>query len=322
MRTIPLFLPEWCLPTDIFDARTQTIRLPLPLSDAYERLLDRHDLREIALSRTQHDSPAGGIDKPATDRYFAQQFDNSAARSQLAITNATRDIGRVSNALIKLLSGTNVCITDVPFGSGAATFAILSAVAQLRAESILPRLPLEVDLIGGEISEHARTYAAQLLDELRPFLESQSIFVREQFVAWDVTDNLSNTDLIQRMVRASGDGFKRLVIVANFSSFLKQSGKRKQAEPQLGELFRHASTTDCLAIWMEPQMSAAVNDNGLFATVAQWVTSRWHAFMRINSHDGSSTPFATCELQFQSQLTPGRLRPVRLAVMHLDLVRS
>jgi hypothetical protein len=314
-------LPPQCLPAALLDQKSGAVRLAPVLSEAYERLIDRHGLRELALSRTRKDSPVGGLDKCASDRHFAQQFDNSAVRTSLAITNATGDIGQVSDALLTLLSGNVICITDVPCGSGAATLGLLCTLAQLRAESIIPRLPLEVNLIAGEISEYARAYASELIAEIRPELELQSIFVNSHFLRWDVTDSISNTDLIQQMLLASAPSGRRLVVVANFSAFLGQSGKRKQAEPQLSELFRHASSNDNVAIWIEPQTASATNPNGLFSDLSRWMAERWSAFSRIVRRDLSDAPFCTCKVDYTSTLDLSRRRPIRLAIMHLSLTR-
>lgn len=310
------------LPKTLWDSEKKILMLPKAFSQAYEKLIDRYALRELAISRTIEDSPVGGLDKPATDKHFAQQFDNSAARAQLAITNATSDVARISNAIVYSLSGNTVCLTDAPCGAGAAAFSLLSTIAELRANEVLPRLPLHVRLIGAEISEFARQYAREMLEELTPFFESQAIFVQAEFLSWDVTDSLSNTDLIQNMLLAKAKGGKNLLVVANFSGFLTTSGKQKDAQPQLAELFRHASGEQSVAIWIEPPMNSALSNGGLFSTIGRWVTGQWRRFIRINTDGTTDDSFLTSEVNFQSTLTPNRLRPVRLAVMRLDLVRS
>lgn len=310
------------LPQTLWDSEKKILRLPSALERAYETLIDRYNLRELAQSRTVEDSPVGGIDRPATNKHFAQQFDNSAARAQLAITNATVDVARVSTALIQTLSGNSVCITDAPCGAGAAAFSLLSTIAELRAHDVLPRLPLHIHFIGVEISVYARQYAEEMLAELTPFLESQAIFVNAELLSWDVTDVLSNTDLIQNMVLAKRGVSKNLLVVANFSAFLVKSNKHKDAQPQLSELFRYSSGNESVVIWMEPQMNSAVSNGGLFSIVVGWVKEKWHSFVRVNTDGTNNNSYLTSEVQFRPTLTPDRLRPIRLAVMRLDLVRS
>ncbi len=83
-----------------------------------------------------------------------------------------------------------------------------------------------------------------MLAETRSALETQAIFIEENFQSWNVTDKQSNTILVQEMVRASGQSTKRLVMISNFSGFLERERKRKEATPQIEELLRHASTHD------------------------------------------------------------------------------
>lgn len=316
-----LLNPE-SLPATLWDKDEKFLRLPVEFSAAYERLIDRYGLRALATSRTEKDSPTGGISQAETDQHFAQQFDNSAARAQLALTNVTGNVISVSNALIRALSGNAISITDAPCGAGAATYAFLCAIAELRAQSILPRMRLDVRLIGAEISEHARKIAAEMLEELRPYLESQAIFVEADFYPWDVTSALSTTDLITASVRASTAISKRLLVVANFSGFLSASGKLKDANPQLEELFRYSSGTGNVAVWIEPQIKFATAKEGLLHSIGRWTTERWHRFARVISDDAHAMPYATSDIAFRSTLTPERLRPIRLAVMRLDLERS
>lgn len=317
----PLLNPE-SLPATLWDKDEKFLRLPQEFSAAYERLIDRYGLRSLATSRTEKDSPTGGVSKAETEQHFAQQFDNSAARAQLALTNVTKDVTSVSDALVRALSGNTICITDAPCGAGAATYAFLCAIAELRAKTVLPRMRLDVRLIGAEISEHARLIAAEMLSELRPYLESQAIFVDADFHPWDVTSNLSTTDLISATIRASSATSKRLLVVANFSGFLSIPGKLKDATPQLDELFRYSSGAGNVAVWIEPQVRFAVAKEGLLHSIARRATERWQRFTRVVGDDAHTVPYATSDIGFRSTLTPERLRPIRLAVMRLDLERS
>lgn len=316
-----LLNPE-ILPSTLWNREGRYLCLPIEFASAYERLVDRYGLRALAISRTQEDSPTGGSGKEETEQHFAQQFDNSAARAQFALSNVTGDVVSASNALIRALSGNTICITDAPCGAGAATYALLCAIAELRAHSVLPRVRLDVCLIGGEISEHARKIASEMLSELRPYLESQAIFVEAEFHPWDVTCNLSTADLMNAASRASPMGSKRLVVVANFSGFLSLPGKLKTSRAQLEELFRYSSGSEHVAVWIEPQMNFAISGGGVFQSIARLAKDSWHRFARVIGIDGQGAPFIKSEVNFRSTLTPNRLRPIRLAVMRLDLERK
>lgn len=310
------------LPDSLWDSATETIFLPSILATAYKTLISSHKLLELSKTRDPKNPPTGGHSQEETDRHFAQAFDGSAARAQLAVTDPKQDLAQISNSFLQVLSGNGVCVTDAPCGAGAATFAFLTTIAELREKRVLPRHPLDVHLIGAELSEPARNYATEMLAELTPFLETQAIFITAEYNSWDVTDPLSNTDLIRRITLASDAKSKRLLVVANFSAFLERDKKRKAAERQLEELFRHSSGADSIAIWIEPQTTKAMNEHGLFSAITRWVSESWKKFVRIHTDGDIAAPIVTSACQFQSPLDATKNYQVRLAVMRLDLERA
>ena len=310
------------LPETLWDAASETLRLPPAIARAYRTLIERHGLQELAEAGGEKDSPVGGANRQETDKHFAQRFSTSVARAQLAVIDPKREVSRASNAFIQTLSGNHLCVTDAPCGAGAAAFAFLTTIAELRACDVVPRQPLNVHLIGAEISDKARDYAAEILAELRPLLEAQAIFIEAEFFPWDIIKRLSNTDLIYQMNCASVGNPKCLVVVANISGFLEKKEKRKAAQPQIEELFRYASGTDSVAIWIEPQMNKAIAVGGIFSGIMRWIKESWHQYVRVNTDGDNPNPVLLSDCQFQSPLNPAKTHPVRLAVMRLDLVRS
>lgn len=312
------------LPESLWVKGLKTLHLPPALSEVYLELIDSHDLRELAEARDPKNPPVGGLDQERTDKHFAQAFDGSVARVQLAVTDPKRQVMRAANAFMQTLSGNQICITDAPCGAGAASFAFLTTISELRAHDVLPRQPLNVRLICAEISQPARDYAEEILEKIRPGLEEQAIFVEPTFLHWDVTDTISNSDLIRRMTLATADNRKLLLVIANFSGFLKRTEKLKKALPKIEELFRYASgpNTNNIAIWIEPQMNVAVAEGGLFAVLKNWVANNWHRYVQINLGGEGARSYLQSECQFQSPLNPSQTHFVRLAVMRLDFVRS
>lgn len=183
-------------------------------------------------------------------------------------------------------------------------------------------MPLEVRLLGAEISPYAREYANQLLEDMRSFLETQAITVNAELVEWNATDALSNTDLIQTIIRSCPLPNKQLLVIANFSGFLSRSGKMREVEPQLSELFRHSSGPGNVAIWIEPQMNEVTAGGGVFSQLGHKVSNGWRRFVRQLHHPDESPPYMTSTVHFESILAPGQRRPIRLAVMRLDLERT
>lgn len=309
------------IPASLWDATSDAIILPASLTAAYTAIIERSGLRPLAESPRDHDNPPmGGPSQEHTDRHLAQAFDGSVARAQLALLDPRNHLPAASNTYINSLAGNRVALTDAPCGAGAAALSFLANVAELRKDNVLPRQPLDVYLIGAEISDPARKYALELLTIIRPFLEQQAIFVESEFVPWDVTDALSNTDLITKMTRASTAHPNRLLVVANFNGFLEREGKWVDAQPQLSELFRHASGPQSLAIWIEPNMNAATKEGGLFSRLRQLFDTAWRLFARERTPTGA--PISTSHAKFVLPLQPAIRARVGLAVMPIELART
>ncbi len=181
-------------------------------------------------------------------------------------------------------------------------------------------MPLDVRLIGADLSDPARAYAAELLPLLKDRLEEQAIFVSEKFRPWDATDKLSTMELNRNIIGLSLNGVKRLMLVANFSGFLEQSGKRKKAEPQLEEMFRYMSGTGCAAIWIEPQTNRATTNGGTFSWLIGQARGVWHRFMSVVGL--ADRPCFTSSARFRDPLDSGQTPKVRLAVVPIHLEES
>lgn len=310
------------IPETLWDGTQGLLYLPGVLSLAYKRLIEKHHLKQLTFARDLKQPPIGGDNKIDTDKHFAQQFDGSCARAQLALLDPKQHVTRASNAFIRTLSGNSVCITDAPCGCGAAVISLLSTIAELRAKNILPRQPLVIKLIGAEFSETARDYATEFFSELQPYFAEQAITIDAEFINWNINDKMSNTDLITGMTINAASISKSLLIVANFSGYLQHEQNRQKAEPQLEELFRHASGGDTMVIWIEPGTNKAVHIGGLLPSLAKWSRDKWQKFVHVNTEGDDTNPVLTTECHFESPIENRGKHRVSLAVMRLDLERT
>ncbi len=316
-RLIPVDL----LPITLWDAGNKHLNLPPELSKIYNMLVDRYGLRELANARDSKKHPVGGLTQEKTNEHFAQAFDGSVARTQLAFLDPNNNMLETSNAFMIYLAGGNVSLTDAPCGAGAGAFALLANIAELRSQNVLPRQPLDIVLIGAELSEPARQYAQVIFNEIRPRLEVQAIFVKAFFMEWDVTDKMKNTNLIKEITIKS-DGYKKhLLIIANFNGFLEKENKRGDAEKQIEELFRYVSSAkNSLAIWIEPDMNRATEN--LFPWLVKKAKEFWNKFVNIKLVDNLDRTPLRSSSKFWLPLSPGSSVDVRVTVMLIDLIRK
>ena len=319
-------LPPSSIPSHYWDPAPTTeqavedrgmLTLPAILTTAYNRIIDRLNLRSVAAARRSDNPPRGGLTLEATNEHFAQQFDGSAARAQLTLLDPLNRFESTANMLIRKLAGNVILVSDTPCGAGAATWALLSTIAELRAASLLPREPLDVRIIAAELSEHARNQVLWMFEEMAPRLAEQAINVQIETLPWDVTDALSNTALVRRLNVVRDRCKKHLLIVANFNGFLVSESKQQRAKQQLSELFRYCGGEENHAIWIEPNMNTVVRRGGLYGWLERNVVS---LFVRLPSVEGhSEEPVPAYNTYFRQALNPEQAARVSLAILSLDL---
>lgn len=315
------FLKAAELPPTLWKAATGTIILPEILSRAYVERVDRLALRELGTSRSNGSGAVGGATLEATNQHFAQAFDGSAARAILAILDPKNEVGPTSDHFIQSTAGARLALTDAPCGAGAAVLAFLSALAELRAAGVLPRMPLDVSFIGGEFSQYAEEHARALFSATIEALAQQAIFVDPVFKRWDVMDQISTTDLVKTCLAHGRQCPAKLLVVANFNGLLVKDRRQAEALPQLNELFRYASGDGSLAVWIEPDMNRATSGGGLFSWLTTLFEKGWRFFGRALTPSTSGQHAYTSEATFQLPLQPDRTARVTLAVLPIDLAR-
>ncbi len=173
------------------------------LATAYVTAVNLHGLNQLANARDLKSAPVGGPTKEAADKHFAQAFDGSVARTELAFLDPKSEVANVADALAKLCAGGPIAILDLPCGAGAFSLSILCTLAELRARGTLPRQPLDVVVVGGEFNSHASRYASDLFARVNSFLITQAINVEFKPLFWDVCDPVSNSDVLKRFVADS-----------------------------------------------------------------------------------------------------------------------
>lgn len=195
------------LPTSLWTG--EVLRLPPLLAQSYLACLEAHNLLDCAEGPRPDPAPIGGYSQEQTDLHFAHAFDGSVARVELALIDPAHEVATTSATLIRFLSGGSLCLVDVPCGAGAASLSLICTICELRSAGILPRLPLNIHIIGGEISDPARAYANELLNSLKAAWSAEGVFVTQDLTHWDVLSSVSNGELVRE------DHFTEARITAN-----------------------------------------------------------------------------------------------------------
>ncbi len=257
------------IPSSLWCNDNSCIQLAPDLVDAWKHLLDHAGLLEKALTPVP-ENIVGGITKEVTDDHLAWRFSGSSARVQLSLLDPLNKLKNVSDVFARVFSGGTVLLADLPCGSGAAILTILATVAELRRKGRVPRMPLHIKIIGGEVSQFARDYSGRAMAHIRNSLAAQGIEISTEFFHWDALDKFSTAD-INKKIALHGQGCTaRMLVLANFSGFLQSGGKWKAAAPQFESLFLHCRDNESFAIWIEPQTNSVLASGGFFSKIITW----------------------------------------------------
>ncbi|EDY22426.1 hypothetical protein CfE428DRAFT_0551 [Chthoniobacter flavus Ellin428] len=303
------------LPDHVWNATTQHLTLPSALGDAYREMIIESGLLDAALAAgNDEDGPVGGVREEEAKRHFAQRFSSSCARVQIALVDPKGHLGEASNRLFHALAGGRVTLLDIPCGAGAATATLLLTIAALRRARVIPSLPLDVFVVGGDFSIHARNLCERLMSKIDPALRQAQIFVRHKHVEWDVCDPVSTTSLIQNWTSHGVDCDSYLVVAANFSGFLEKERKFDQAKPQLEEIFRWVGLFRSDVIWIEPQTNVAKDH--FFPRLIRVFTGYLKRLFLPAKVAEQATAKSTCHCPHP--LAPTHALRVNLTLMRLD----
>ncbi|MBP0021889.1 MAG: hypothetical protein J7647_30575 [Cyanobacteria bacterium SBLK] len=306
------------IPHSLWSKKDSLLLLPPQLISSWTMLLDKYQLREKAMTSAP-EGFEGGMSKEDTDNHLAWRFTGSSARVMLTMLDPLQDLPKIPDVFARVFSGNKVFLADLPCGSGAASMGILSVFCELRKQKRIPRMPLHVVIVGGEISQYARAYAGEALESLRTELEAQAITVEFEILEWDVCDRFSTTSLIKQLTIKSQKCSAKLLVLANFSGFLEREKKWKEASKQFDELFRYSLDDNSIAIWIEPRENNVIQGGGFFSRLVNWFNQKFSKFLgkKVDSQHNS---YLTSYVKVSHPLTEGEFR-VNLAVIRFDLPR-
>jgi len=309
-------IPTTKIPKSLWNNKLKKLKLPELLLQPWLHIISRESLEALAKERAPKGFE-GGVSKIDTDRHLAWRYTGSCARVLLSILGPNKELSTIADTYASIFSGGKVLLIDIPSGSGAAAISVLSALYELRKHNVLPRLPLEIFVLSGEISDFARSYNDEQLAHLIPLLEEQAIWIKRESLCWDVTCKLSTADLTKKAILIGDEYPNKLLLLSNFSGFLEHSGKWKEAQQQIESIFLHSRDINSYAVWLEPQRKTVPR---FIQRLVGFFNKAFGALFGNDSSDTSSTSHAygTAQSKCQHPLKE-HVFDVRLTVVRFEL---
>lgn len=302
------------IPISLWKKDEKTLVLPHSLIKNWKFILNQRNLLSSAIDE-KGDGETGGIDEEATHKHYSFRYNGSCARFQLTFLDPKDELKGVSNAFVKSLAGNDVFIADIPSGTGAASLSLLSNIAQLREENILPKLPLKVKILAGEISETAIQIFQHSFNEIDPYFKQNSIEVELKLEKWNVQEAYSTSQLIKEITLFSYNSTNKILLLTNFTGFLEQDKKWKEVKDKFEEIFRHFSGKSTIAIWLEPQLNSVIKQ--FWPRTVKWFENTFKYLIGANE----SIKVETSDAKYEHGLRNNTLRTT-VAVVKFNTERK
>lgn len=154
------------LPTSVWNS--DVLYLPEPLASAHKEFLINNGLMDSYLPNQQ-----GGVGGKATEdalEHFINRFLNSAARMQFVCSSPDDEQPEVREMVFDQLGDGQIFLLDLAAGNGAGTLAMLSLLCELRLQKAIPKLPVNITILGIDFSEDALSYYQEMIEKLKPWI--------------------------------------------------------------------------------------------------------------------------------------------------------
>jgi len=248
-------IPVGSIPDELW--KKDTTYLPTKLVDAYSKHLEDYGLLATARSGTDKKDIFGGCNRDDTLEHFAHRFGVSCARIEFLSLDPITKFGEIPDAILSTFSEGHVAVLDIPCGPFSTALSMISTLAVLRKNEVLPRLPLSISLTGADCSETALEVGSSMLDEVQLLFEGQAIHVERQTQLWDATQAEDTARLIDSWFVHSGAAREFVVCISNFSGALIKAHLLEQFQPCLEHILARLYNRKSTLLWIEPVTSDA-----------------------------------------------------------------
>ena len=246
------------------------LHIPVCLCDSYGSLIQKHNMTEAALTRVDTSSHLfGGRSTEDTLQHFAQRYGVNSCRVESLIIDPASAFKSIPDDIVTSFSEGKVAIIDMACGTGAAGASLLSTIAVLRANEILPKLPLDVRIIGGDCSDLALDIYSDMLTSIEPVLNSVGIHFQINPMHWEAEESYTTSEMFDKLFHHDTNTEEYMVVIANFAGALDTH--YTQIQDSITHMFDRTHDKKCTIIWVESHISSSEK---LFQKIGKYLLGR------------------------------------------------
>jgi hypothetical protein len=240
------------LPISVWNSKV--LYLPEPLTAAHRDFLN--DNGWMSAYQPNLGGGTGGQSAKEAQDHVINRFLNSAARMQFVCADPGDEQPEVREMVLDQLGDGHIYLLDLAAGNGAGTLAMLSLLCELRAQNAVPKLPLNVSIVGVDYSPDALNYYAELLDKIQPWLETSGINISLSLAVCDLTVSGDFSEVLESFFDdAKKHNVKRFLCVIS-----ALSGAGKEGMEQMHDSLKIAAAglshkrRSSSWLWVEPHV--------------------------------------------------------------------
>jgi hypothetical protein len=262
-----------------------------------DELIDRGLFQEACGPNPKENELVGGEGADDATKHFTHRFKTSSARVQYLVLSPCGTFDPVASDMMSFILDGKVSVLDIPCGSGGGLLGYLCTIAELRQRGLVPRTPVEITVLAGDISSEARLIHEAMLDRLASSFSDAGIRLSWHHSNWDVTDVFSTSRLVDQWFTQCPSDEEYMIFVSAFSGFADTN--REIVLNAFHSIVGRFHNKPCLMVWVEPAMK-------LSTRVLKWIVECFNRWFGRDGVERESTE--TKEFHFKHPFTGERIR--------------
>lgn len=244
-------LPKEDIPEELW--QSEELSIPEKLKITYSEKLNELGILEKAIEGKPKSSAIhGGVTDEETIEHYTYRFSSSGGRLEFVAISPNDTMEQISNAVLSTFSQGEVSVLDIPGGTGASLCSLLTTIAVLRNDGVVPTLPMTVRIVCGDVAPKANEIYGEMIEKIEPFLYENSISVQYETMIWDATRNDHTAQLIDKWFSISKPSSEYIVCVSNFTGALIGAGILEEFKPCLSQILARLYDKKSTLLWVEP----------------------------------------------------------------------
>lgn len=240
------------LPSSVWSSGV--LYLPEPLASAHKDFLNEQGW--LSTYQPGLGGGTGGQSAQEAQNHVINRFLNSAARMQFVCADPSDDQPEVRDMVFDQLGDGHIYLLDLAAGNGAGTLAMLSLLCELREQKAVPKLPLNVTIVGVDYSAEALNFYADLLGKVSPWFETNGISINLSLALCDLTVSGDFSEVFESFLDdAKKQDVKRfLCVISALSGAGKEGWEKMHDSLKIAAAGLSHKKRSSSWLWVEPHV--------------------------------------------------------------------